>query len=202
MNQPVAPPDTNQPGGMGAWAPYYDLVMKVLTLGREAALRRTEVELSGAKAGDTVLEVGCGTGTLALAVAERVGGDGQVHGVDIAPAMLRVAARKNARAGSPVSFQVGPIDGLPFPDAMFDVVICSFMIFHMPEDVRRRGLREIFRVLRADGTVLVVDMSQADLDALGQSMVELGFVVSDTGSRRVARLAPSMRYLRAVARKD
>jgi ubiquinone/menaquinone biosynthesis C-methylase UbiE len=202
MSQPVASPNTKQPGQMGAWAPYYDLVMKVLTLGREQALRQMEVALSSAKDGDTVLEVGCGTGTLTLAVAKRVGAGGEVHGVDIAPEMVRVASRKNARAGGPAAFQVGQIDQLPFPDAMFDVVICSFMIFHMPEEVRRRGIHEVFRVLRAGGTFLVADMAQADLDALGRSMSEVGFVETDGGVRKVARLAPSVRYLRATARKD
>lgn len=117
MSRSTPSPDTRQPGQLGAWASSYDLVMKVLTIGRERALRRLEVDLSTAKAGDAVLEVGCGTGTLTLAVAEHVGADGEVHGVDIAPEMVRVASRKNTRAGSPATFQVGEIDRLPFPDA-------------------------------------------------------------------------------------
>jgi ubiquinone/menaquinone biosynthesis C-methylase UbiE len=64
MNQSAVTSNTEQPGQMGAWAPYYDLVMKVLTLGRERALRQMEVDLSSATTGDTVLEMGCGTGTL------------------------------------------------------------------------------------------------------------------------------------------
>lgn len=202
MHQPAASPQTKQPGQMGAWAPYYDLVMKVLTLGRERTLRQLETDLSLAKPGDTVLEIGCGTGTLTLALARRVGTGGTVHGVDIAPEMIRVAGRKNARAGSPAAFQVGPIDRLPFPDATFDVVVCSFMIFHMPEDVRQRGLREIHRVLRAEATFLVVDAAQTDLDTLARSVTEVGFAATDSGIRKVARLAPSVRYLRAAARKD
>lgn len=198
----AASPDTKQRGQMGAWAPYYDLVMKVMTGGQERALRRLEVELSTAKPGDDVLEVGCGTGTLTLAVAQRVGTGGKVHGVDIAPEMIRVASRKNARVGSPVHFQVGQIDRLPFADGALDVVICSFMIFHMPDEVRQRGLREIFRVLRTDGTFLVVDFVQSDLDALSRSMAQVGFHQVDIGTRKVATLGPSVRYLRATARKD
>jgi ubiquinone/menaquinone biosynthesis C-methylase UbiE len=202
MSRSAPSPDTRQPGQLGAWASSYDLVMKVLTMGRERALRRLEVDLSTAKAGDAVLEVGCGTGTLTLAVAEHVGADGEVHGVDIAPEMVRVASRKNTRAGSPATFQVGQIDRLPFPDAKFDVVICSFMIFHMPDDVRRRGLREIARVVRDGGTFLVVDTEQPAFDALGRSMAEVSFVETGSGTRKVARLTPSVRYLRVAARKD
>jgi ubiquinone/menaquinone biosynthesis C-methylase UbiE len=188
---------------MGAWARYYDLVMKILTLGRERALRQLEVDLSAAKAGDTVLEVGSGTGTLTLAVAERVGAGGEVHGVDIAPEMVRVARAKGARAGAAVTFQVGGIDSLPFPGETFDVVICSFMILHVPAEVRQRGLGEILRVLRAGGTFLVVEPTRTDLDALGRSLAEVGFVEVDDGvGKGRGRLAPSVRYLRATARKD
>ena len=82
------------------------------------------------------------------------------------------------------------------------MTVCSFMIFHMPDEVRQRGLREIFRVLRADGTFLVVDAAQTDLDTLGQSMAQVGFATADSGIRKVARLAPSVRYLRTTAHKD
>lgn len=174
--------------------------MKVLTLGRERTLRQLEVDLSSATAGDTVLEVGCGTGTLTLALAKHVGTGGRVHGVDIAPEMIRVANRKNARAGGPATFQVGRIESLPFPDATFDVAICSFMIFHMPDEVRQRGLSEISRVLRAGGTFLVIDT--AEPDALSPAMAEVGLAETGRGTRKIAWLAPTLRYLRATARKD
>lgn len=76
------------------------------------------------------------------------------------------------------------------------------MIFHMPDDVRRRGLREIVRVVRDGGTILVVDTDQPAFDALGRSMAEVSFVETGSGTRKVARLAPSVRYLRMAARKD
>lgn len=192
-------PDGLQPGQLGYLAPYYDLLMKFLTAGREGALRRACLDLSAIKAGDTVLEVGCGTGTLSLAASRRVGTAGAVYGVDIAPEMIKVARRKNARAGDLVDFQVATIDRLPFPDATVDVTLCSFMIFHMPDDVRRRGLREIHRVLKPAGTLLVIEAGKPDLDGLRRDMVAAGLSVSDHGKRRVASLAPTIHFVRATA---
>lgn len=202
MQRSAATKQPKQPGQMGAWAPYYDLIMKVLTLGREHALRQLEVDLSTAKPGDHVLEVGCGTGTLTLALARRVGLAGTVDGVDIAPEMVRVARRKHRSAASPATFTVAPIDTMPFPDKAFDVAVCSFMIFHMPDEVRQRGLRELARVLRPGASLLVVDAAKADLDGLGRDLAQAGFVVAECCTRAVARLAPSVRYLRATARED
>ena len=71
----VCTPDTQ--GHMAAWAPYYDLVMKFMCLGREKALREFSLDVASIKAADKVLEVGCGTGTLTLAAQTRVGATGE-----------------------------------------------------------------------------------------------------------------------------
>src|SRR5512136_2308231 len=108
---------SSEPAGqMGAWAPYYDLLMKFLTLGRERTLRETTVNLAQIKTGDKVLEVGCGTGTLTLAAKERAGQSGDVHGIDAAPEMIAVARRKSTRKGQAITFQVALIDNLPYAD--------------------------------------------------------------------------------------
>lgn len=147
-------------GRMGAWAPYYDVVMKVITRGRERTLRERTVELAGIRPGDRVLEVGCGTGALTLAAQTQAGQLGVVHGIDAAPEMVAAARRKAARAAVPVSFQVGEMERLPFPDDEFDVVLCSFMIFHPTDHERRKGLVEMRRVLKPGGRLLVVDMAR------------------------------------------
>ena len=81
------------------------------------------------------------------------------HGIDAAPEMIEVARRKAARAGTDVAFQVGLIENIPFPNDQFDVALCSFMIFHMPDDARRKGITEIYRVLKSGGQLLVVDLA-------------------------------------------
>ena len=200
--------DTQQPhksepaAQMGAWAPYYDLLMKIITLGRENALREATVSLASVKAGDHVLEVGCGTGTLTLKAKERAGQSGDVHGIDAAPEMIEVARRKNAHAGKDITFQVGYIDQIPYPDGMFDVALCSFMIFHMDEDTRQRGIKELFRVLKEGGRLLIVDLlSQDNLSALEQAMEGAGFTEITKGERQLGILSPSLSFIRGAVHK-
>ena len=137
----------------------YDSYMSKVTLGRERALREMTVSLAQVKPGDCVLEVGCGTGTLTLEAKRQAGPSGKVFGMDIIPGMIERSKRKAAQANMDVTFQLGGIDDIPFPDNQFDVVMCSFMIFHMSEMVRRKGIAEIYRVLKPHGRLLVLDLA-------------------------------------------
>lgn len=137
----------------------YDSYMRTMTLGRERALREMTVNLAQVKPGDCVLEVGCGTGTLTLAAKRQAGPSGKVFGIDIIPGMIELSQQKAAQANLDVNFQLGSIDDIPFSANQFDVVMCSFMIFHMSEMVRRKGIIEIYRVLRPQGRLLVLDLA-------------------------------------------
>jgi ubiquinone/menaquinone biosynthesis C-methylase UbiE len=151
-----------QSGQMGNWARYYDFIMVLMTLGREKKLRKMEINQARINQGDKVLEIGCGTGTLSLAAKAQAGAFGEVSGIDIAPEMVAIAKKKAARKGANVNFQVGSIATIPFPDNRFDVVMCSFMIFHMPEDVRIKGFKEIYRVLKPGGHLSIIDGASKD----------------------------------------
>jgi ubiquinone/menaquinone biosynthesis C-methylase UbiE len=137
----------------------YDSYMRKMTLGRERALREMTVELAQVKAGDCVLEVGCGTGTLTLAAKGQAGPSGKVYGIDVIPGMIDLSRQKAEQAQVNIAFQLGSIDDIPFPANQFDVVLCSFMIFHMSEMVRRKGITEIYRVLKPQGRLLVLDLA-------------------------------------------
>ncbi len=138
-------------------APTYDSLMKRMTLGRERALRETTIRLAGVQPGDSVLEVGCGTGTLTLAAKRRAGPSGKVYGIDVIPLMIELSQRKAAQAGEEISFKLASIVDISFPANTFDVVMGSFMIFHMSERMRQKGIAEIFRVLKPQGRLLVLD---------------------------------------------
>lgn len=137
----------------------YDTYMRRVTFGREHVLREMTVKLAQVKPGDSVLEVGCGTGTLTLEAKRQVGASGKVCGIDVLPGMIENSRRKAAQANLDITFQLGGIDDIPFPADRFDAVMCSFMIFHMSEAVRRKGITEIYRVLKPGGRLLVLDMA-------------------------------------------
>lgn len=137
----------------------YDSYMKRITIGRERTLREMTVVLAGVKAGDCVLEVGCGTGSLTLAAKRQAGPSGKVFGIDILPGMIELSQDKAAQADEDITFQLGNMDDIPFPENLFDVVMCSFMIFHMSETRRRKGIAEIHRVLKPQGRLLILDLA-------------------------------------------
>jgi len=142
------------------WARHYDAFVTIVTLGRARAIRAATAELAGIAPGDVVLDVGCGTGDLTMAAHRRAGNIGRVYGIDAAPAMIAVARRKAARAGREIDYRVAVVEALPFPDATFGVVLSSLMMHHLPDDLKRRGLAEIRRVLTPGGRLLVVDLKR------------------------------------------
>jgi ubiquinone/menaquinone biosynthesis C-methylase UbiE len=151
--------DEEMANEMAKMVPTYDTYMRNITLGREQVLRDRTVELAQIKAGDCVLEVGCGTGTLTLAAKRKAGPTGQVAGIDMLPGMIEASRKKAALANQEITFQVGSIAEIPFSDKQFDAVMCSFMIFHMSAETRSKGIAEIYRVLKPGGRLLVVDLA-------------------------------------------
>ena len=127
-----------------------------MTLGQARRLRKTTVALALIKPGDSVLDVGCGTGEVTLPAKARTK-HGNVYGIDPAPEMIAVARNKAARKKLDIDFRVGVIESLPFPDSSIDVVTSSLMMHHLPDDLKVRGLAEIYRVLKPGGRLLIAD---------------------------------------------
>ena len=150
-----------------AQARWYDALATVLTLGRDRPMRDRLAELAQLAPGESVLDVGCGTGSLALAAKRRVGDTGTVSGVDASPDMIALATRKANRAGAAVAFRVGTAERLPYPDRSFDAVLATLMLHHLPGAVRREFAREALRVLRPGGRILAVDFSAPSAQSAG-----------------------------------
>jgi ubiquinone/menaquinone biosynthesis C-methylase UbiE len=134
----------------------YDRGMRILTLGR---LARVHGEIGSRLApGSQVLDIGCGTGTLAVQLA----GQGiDVTGIDVSAPMLHVARRKvesENLQGSVTLRQMGIVDlDRAFPDGCFDAVIGTLVFSELSEDEMSYGLKQCRRVLRAGGKLFVAD---------------------------------------------
>ena len=120
------------------WAARYDLLAWLLTHGRERELREGLIRLASLEPGNDVLDVGCGTGTLAIAATRHVGTTGAVTGIDASPSMIARANRKAAKTGVRATFQVALVENLPFPDRRFDIVFSTLMLHHLPRKTRQQ----------------------------------------------------------------
>lgn len=138
-------------GGVLNWGWFYDLLVWFVIGGREQTLRQMIADLARLQSGETVLDVGYGTGSLTRVARERVGETSRVCGIDPGPQQIARARRQAERAGLSIDFQVGVIEHLAFPDQSFDVVLSSLMMHHLPDDLKRQGLAEIARVLKPGG---------------------------------------------------
>lgn len=139
------------------WPVGYDLLVWLLTHRSDRAFREHLAGLAHLVAGESVLDIGCGTGTLAIVAKRQVGESGRVSGIDASPAMIARATSKAAKAGIDVSFKNAVAEELPFSNGQFDVVLSTLMLHHLPRNVRQQCAREIRRVLKPQGRVLVAD---------------------------------------------
>ncbi len=187
------------------WATFYDPLVKFVTLGKDQAMRRKFVEFAQLKPGERVLDVGCGTGDLALAAKAAVGETGIVYGIDASSEMITKAKHKADLKAIDVKFQIGVIEKLDFPDNEFDVVLSSFMLHHLPDnELKAQGLAEVFRILRPGGRFLAIDInfkrqslltllhggavqSDALQDQIPTVLNEIGFANINAGIAKVSR---------------
>ncbi len=140
----------------------YDLSAKLFFRRRRsyrALLAAAEVQR-----GVRVLDVGCGPGYFARLLAEAVGPEGSVVGIDAAPEMIDYASRKARRLPN-CRFETGTAESLAFPDAAFDLVVSSLMMHHLPAEGQLGAVREMQRVLRPAGTLLLADFRMPERGA-------------------------------------
>jgi len=143
------------------WARSYDLLVWVLTLGRDRAFREQTLDLAQVALGESVLDIGCGTGTLAIAAKHRVGSAASVAGVDASPEMIARACKKARRARVEVTFATADVENLPYAAGTFDVVLSTVMLHHLSEQARQKCIGEVRRVLKPGGRLLVLDFGGA-----------------------------------------
>lgn len=133
--------------------PLYDMIQWMAGV---PAMHRALVDAANLRANLRVLDIGCGTGNLAVAVRRRYP-DVEVVGLDPDPRALKRAHRKTARAGLAVRLDQGYAQELPYPDAAFDRVLSSLMLHHLGRAAKAGMLAEVRRVLRPGGLLVLAD---------------------------------------------
>jgi ubiquinone/menaquinone biosynthesis C-methylase UbiE len=138
--------------------PLYDPIVKLLGGDK---IRRVLLDQAALQPGQRVLDIGCGTGTLAI-LNKRLHPDVELVGIDPDPKALARARQKAAQAGVAIQFDQGFGDDLPYPEASFDRVFSSFMFHHLPLDEKSTTLRAARRVLKPGGTFHMLDFEGPD----------------------------------------
>lgn len=133
--------------------PLYDPFLWLL--GADKA-KRPLIEQAEIKSGFRVLDIGCGTGSMAI-MLKRMHPGAEVVGIDPDPSALSVSERKAKRARLSIEFDRGFADHMPYADASFDRVFSSFMFHHLAANEKSATLVEIRRVLKPGGSLHLLD---------------------------------------------
>jgi ubiquinone/menaquinone biosynthesis C-methylase UbiE len=185
-------------GGVITHPRAYEVFANAWFLGQRRRVFDRLVAASGAHRGERVLDVGCGTGYFSRRIAGAVSPDGTVVGIDPSEPMLAYATQ---HAPANCTFQVAGAEDLPFEDASFDLIVSSLAFHHIPTEQRGDAVREMFRVLRPRGMLLIADARPPELPilktlisgAIGHAMahdisrqlreliVEAGFTITSSG---------------------
>jgi ubiquinone/menaquinone biosynthesis methyltransferase len=141
-------------------APVYDDFNQRLSWGLHRVWKQMAVAWSGARPGQTCLDVCCGSGDLALLLARRVGAAGQVYGVDFSTAQLAIAHQRTAPPWfhAPITWLEGDALALPLGDTSFDAATMGYGLRNLTDI--SQGLRELYRVLKPGAKAAVLDFSQ------------------------------------------
>ena len=141
------------------WARIYDLSVGLLGP-RGRRLRSMFADDLQLRDGDRVLDVGCGSGRLAILFAARVAPSGSVDGIDAAAEMIKLATARARRHGLPAHFQAAFAQRLPFADTSFDAVACTLALHHVAEDDQQTAVAEMHRVLKPGGRLLLAEFRE------------------------------------------
>jgi ubiquinone/menaquinone biosynthesis C-methylase UbiE len=138
--------------------PLYDIVLRSTT--RERTFKQALLDQANLAAGQDVLDLACGTGTLTIWAKQRVPGL-RLAGLDGDAEVLKRARAKAKAAGLIIAFDEGYSTSLPFAEGRFDRVLSSLFFHHLDRDSKVRTFAQIFRVLKPGGELHVADWGRA-----------------------------------------
>ncbi len=135
--------------------PFYDILCELFGFGRR--MRKQIIPLMNIRG--TVLDAGCGTGSLAIDV-KQTHARATVTGIDADQSILDFARKKAEKQGVMIPFRQCFLQKLPFSDRTFDVVYSSFVFHHLTSQDKRKALIEIKRVLKKNGIFYLIDIGR------------------------------------------
>ncbi|MBI3998708.1 MAG: methyltransferase domain-containing protein [Armatimonadetes bacterium] len=139
--------------------PLYDPLIRWTT--REFTFKPRLIQQARIQPGHRVLDLGCGTATLAILI-KKAHPDAEVVGLDGDPKVLEIARAKITRARLAVALDRGMAFDLPYRDGSFDRVFASLLFHHLTREDKQRTAREVFRILRPGGELHVADLGPPD----------------------------------------
>ena len=173
---------------------YYDRWMGLITGGRDALVRASVLRF--VRAYDRLLDVGCGTGTLAVAAAQR---GARVVGIDRSRAMLRLARDKAAHAQVSVELREGRLPLLPAPSEAFDAATALFVLSELSRDEAALAVRAMAEAVRPGGRIIIADEAISASPGLRLISALQHFLVAGLAFVLLQELAPTRRHpLRAL----
>jgi ubiquinone/menaquinone biosynthesis C-methylase UbiE len=147
--------DRQYPALLSHWlTPIYDLFAR--TVLREKLVKRRLIERARIAPGHRVLDLGCGTGTLAIAI-KRMHPSARVTGLDADRKILAIARKKAAHASLDVTFDLGDATVLPYSDGSFDRVVSSLLYSVLSRAGKQSATHEVYRVLAKGGGLFIAD---------------------------------------------
>ena len=146
----------------------YDRANDWMTFGLAHSWRKTLVRISDAKAGDHILDCATGTGDLAIEFKKVVGPTGKVIGSDFCAEMLAYAPAKAQAKNLEITFEQADAMNLPYADSSFDVVSIAYGIRNVGDPTK--ALREMARVCKPGGRVMILETGDAHLPLMGGAM--------------------------------
>lgn len=140
--------------GYNSLTPLYDAVVRLTV--REKKFKKALIEQANFADGQRVLDLACGTGTLAVLIKETYA-KVEVTGIDGDANILEIAAGKAAQKDVDIKFDKGLSFSLPYLDESFDRVVSSLFFHHLTRDDKLQTLREVFRILKPEGEFHLAD---------------------------------------------
>jgi demethylmenaquinone methyltransferase/2-methoxy-6-polyprenyl-1,4-benzoquinol methylase len=143
-------------------APVYDQLNDWFSLGQHWIWKDMTIKWSGAKLGDTCIDLCCGSGDLALRLARRVGKTGRVYGVDFSPNLLAIAKERSQKQypQPAVTWVEADVLNLPFEDNQFDAATMGYGLRNVTDI--SQSLKEIYRVLKPGAKAAILDFHRPD----------------------------------------